>query len=244
LSLIPCHFPLATFHYHSHLPIIKSQPVKSFHEKTHSSSFEESFELREFSAILSHTQRYRKKERERESERERRELLFYFGFSFADATWLTCHNWRTNPGSLMPHKYEYNSRMPRTCHKRVASTSGKVNAGILFAVDIATLFNYEINIMPTKPLKGATVASLTLPIPYLTPLLPYPLSPLLAPLAVQLTCHSCRLSLSRVSPRACVNHNGQLFPHRRTSFTFLLFCWILLFPFPTFPSLQRDTPNA
>lgn len=35
-----------------HLPIIKSQPVKSFHEKTHSSSFEESFELREFSAIL------------------------------------------------------------------------------------------------------------------------------------------------------------------------------------------------
>jgi len=115
-----------------------------------------------------------------EKKRERRELLFYFGFSFADATWLTCHNWRTNPGSLMPHKYEYNSRMPRTCHKRVASTSGKVSAGILFAVDIATLFNYEINIMPTKPLKGATVASLTLPIPYLTPLLPFPT-----------TCPSC-----------------------------------------------------
>jgi len=208
-----------------------------FHLITHSSSFEESFELREFSAILSHT----KRERERETERRReREDSFYFGSSFADATWLTCHNWRTNPGSLMPHKYEYNSRMPRTCHKRVASTSGKVSAGILFAVDIATLFNYEINIMPTKPLKGATVASLTLPIP-IPPTLPPPFALLLAPLAtVQLTCHSCRLS--RVSPRACVNHNGQLFPHRRMSFTFLLFCGILLFPFSTTPSL--DTPNA
>lgn len=34
------------------LPIMKSQPVKSFHENVHSSSLEESFEFREFSAIL------------------------------------------------------------------------------------------------------------------------------------------------------------------------------------------------
>lgn len=34
------------------LPIMKSHPVKSFHEKTHSSSFDESFDILEFSAIL------------------------------------------------------------------------------------------------------------------------------------------------------------------------------------------------
>jgi hypothetical protein len=33
-------------------PIIKSQPVKIFQEKMHSSSFDDNFDIREFSAIL------------------------------------------------------------------------------------------------------------------------------------------------------------------------------------------------
>lgn len=40
-----------------HSPMRKSQPVKSFQEKMHSSSFEDNFDMREFLAILAKTRK-------------------------------------------------------------------------------------------------------------------------------------------------------------------------------------------
>lgn len=142
----------------AHLPIMKSQPVKSFHEKTHSSSFEESFELREFSAIL---------QRDREAEIEK---SLHSCCLLATVLQLGLHaiigaQIQARPSKWRAHKYECDSRMPRTCqHKWQLRVECGMWQGqrcrLCHAVDIGTLFNYEINIMPTKPLKGATVASL------------------------------------------------------------------------------------
>lgn len=132
---------------------MKSQPVKSFHEKTHSSSFEESFELREFSAILE----VEREQKESEKQRVRKVCsVLQLGLQAIIGAQI-----QARPASSA----HINMSAIHACRARATAqvwqvpACGKVNR-LRHAVDIGTLFNYEINIMPTKPLKGATIASL------------------------------------------------------------------------------------
>lgn len=131
---------------------MKSQPVKSFHEKTHSSSFEESFELREFSAIL-------EGERGKKSEKQRvRKVcsVLQLGLQAIIGAQIQA---RPASGAHINMSAIHACRARATAQVWQVPACGKVSR-LRHAVDIGTLFNYEINIMPTKPLKGATVASL------------------------------------------------------------------------------------
>lgn len=156
---------------------MKSQPVKSFHEKTHSSSFEESFELREFSAILEEQRRERG---ERKSERQRvRKVcsVLQLGLQAIIGAQIQA---RPASGAHINMSAIHACRARATAQVWQVPACGKVSR-LRHAVDIGTLFNYEINIMPTKPLKGATVASLAAcpthleQSPSLCLLLPHPL---------------------------------------------------------------------